>query len=123
MFDGEFEGLRAISATKTAEVPKPIVVLDNPDGGACLVMEFLDMKGLRRLSHQLGEDLAKLHLHNNTLRNVTTKNESGIEHVNQFGFQTTTCCGYIPQENSWKDNWVVSKLAYFNLNEINELFI
>lgn len=103
MFEGEFEGLRAIAATNTVVVPKPIKVLDNPDGGACLVMEFLEMKGLRRFSQQLGDGLAKMHLHNESLRNVK---DSG--YVKEFGFHTATCCGYIAQDNSWKDDWVVS---------------
>lgn len=116
MFDGEFAGLKAIADTKTVVVPKPITVLDNPDGGACLVMEFLDMKGLRRFSQKLGEDLATLHLHNKTLFNK--KNESGSEYVSQFGFHTTTCCGYIPQDNSWKDDWV----AFFTQNRLDHQF-
>lgn len=111
MFDGEFAGLKAIADTKTVVVPKPVTVLDNPDGGACLVMEFLDMKGLRRFSQKLGEDLATLHLHNKTLLNK--KNEAGSEYVSQFGFHTTTCCGYIAQDNSWKDDWMVSVTCQF----------
>lgn len=35
--------------------------------------------------------------------------------ISQFGFFTTTCCGYIPQNNEWKDNWVVSILLLFNV--------
>lgn len=103
MFDGEFEGLSAIACTNTVAVPKTLKVLDNPDGGACLVMEFLEMKGLRRFSQQLGDSFAKLHMHNESLRNVK---DSG--YVREFGFHTPTCCGYIPQENSWNDDWVVS---------------
>ncbi|XP_046680712.1 ketosamine-3-kinase-like isoform X2 [Homalodisca vitripennis] len=113
MFDGEFEGLSAIAATNTVAVPKPIKVLDNPDGGACLVMEFLEMKGLRRFSQQLGDSLAKLHLHNESLRNIK---DSG--YVKEFGFHTTTCCGYIPHENSWKDDWV----SFFAQNRLDYQF-
>lgn len=28
--------------------------------------------------------------------------------VEKFGFPTTTCCGYIAQNNDWHDDWVVS---------------
>lgn len=28
------------------------------------------------------------------------------EYVDQFGFDTTTCCGRIPQNNEWHDNWI-----------------
>uniref|UniRef100_A0A1B6D3G5 protein-ribulosamine 3-kinase n=1 Tax=Clastoptera arizonana TaxID=38151 RepID=A0A1B6D3G5_9HEMI len=123
MFDGEYEGLQAIAATRTVMVPKPIIVLDNPDGGACLIMEYLNLKGLRKLSHQLGKDLAHLHLYNISLSNQS--NESGEEYISQFGFQTTTCCGYIPQDNSWQEDWVSffaqNRLDYqFKLLEKNE---
>ncbi|XP_039292804.1 ketosamine-3-kinase [Nilaparvata lugens] len=109
MFDGELEGLKAIAATRTVTVPEPVVVLDNPDGGACIVMEYLEMKGLRRYHQRLGEELAKLHLYNEQLRNKPPpKDDSGstLEYVKEFGFHTTTCCGYIAQENSWCDDWV-----------------
>jgi fructosamine-3-kinase len=59
MFDGELEGLKAIVATDTVQVPVPIIALNNPRSGAVLVMEYLDMKGLHTYSKQLGEDLAK----------------------------------------------------------------
>ncbi|XP_054262014.1 ketosamine-3-kinase-like isoform X2 [Macrosteles quadrilineatus] len=113
MFDGEFEGLSAIAATNTVAVPKPIKVLDNPDGGACLVMEFLEMKGLRRFSAHLGDSLAKMHLHNESLRN---SKDSG--HVKEFGFHTPTCCGYIPQDNTWKEDWVL----FFAQNRLDHQF-
>ena len=34
--------------------------------------------------------------------------EGGGGHVTQFGFHVPTCCGIIPQENTWCDDWVVS---------------
>jgi len=45
MFDGEMASLKAIAATNTVRVPAPITVLDLPKGGACIVLEYLDMKG------------------------------------------------------------------------------
>ena len=27
-------------------------------------------------------------------------------YVDKFGFNETTCCGFIPQDNSWMSNWV-----------------
>ena len=32
----------------------------------------------------------------------------GPQYVGQFGFHTTTCVGYIPQDNTWQDDWAVS---------------
>lgn len=56
-----------------------------------------------------------MHLFNASLKNECKSvhkhedDDSGApSYVSQFGFHCTTCCGYIPQENNWKDNWVVS---------------
>ena len=59
MFDREYEGLKAIQATGTVCVPMPRLALDNPTGGAVLVMEYLDMHGLHRKAGQLGTQLAR----------------------------------------------------------------
>lgn len=32
------------------------------------------------------------------------------EPVMQFGFPVTTCCGFIPQDNTWCDDWLVCML-------------
>lgn len=118
MFDGELASLKAILATQTVRVPDPIVVVDNPKGGAVLVMEFVNMKSLSKYSAKLGEQLGKLHKHNKTLKDQDAlksksihkdneeEEEENLRFINQFGFHTTTCCGYIPQDNTWKDNWV-----------------
>ena len=110
MFDGEFEGLKALAATGIVTVPKPIVVLDNPEGGACLIMDFIEMKGLRSLSQRLGEEVAKMHMQNVSLESKSNRitDKAPTEYISQFGFQSTTCCGFIPQENEWNDDWVVS---------------
>ena len=42
----------------------------------------------------------RMHLHNETL-----KGEDG--YVDKFGFHTPTCCGYLAQDNTWTDDWVV----------------
>jgi fructosamine-3-kinase len=123
MFDGESDSLKAIAATHTVHVPKPLHVLDNPEGGAVLVLEYLDMKGLTRYSRQLGEELARMHLHNEALGKKQKEQEcyvggQGTEnkdedenkpvYMSQFGFHTTTCCGYLPQDNTFCDDWPVS---------------
>ncbi|XP_068084987.1 ketosamine-3-kinase isoform X2 [Anabrus simplex] len=109
MFDGEYESLKAIAATNSVRAPDPIVVLDNPNGGAVIVLEYLDMKGLRKYSAQLGEQLAKMHLHNHTLSNNKQKGHVGKEEtlfpIENFGFHVTTCCGYLPQDNTWRSDW------------------
>ncbi|XP_064620566.1 ketosamine-3-kinase-like isoform X2 [Lineus longissimus] len=111
MFDGEFAGLETISATQTVRVPKPIKVFDDPSGGAVLVMEYLDIRGLNKYNADLGEKLARLHLHNAEMKKkaegqASSVHKDDVQYVDKFGFHTATCCGYIPQDNSWQDNWV-----------------
>ena len=56
----------------------------------------------------------RLHLDNiKKLQNAESeKNRIGknqdLTAVEKFGFPTTTCCGYIAQDNEWHDDWVVS---------------
>ncbi len=57
----------------------------------------------------------RLHLHNEELGKRLSEGESrvggaetGVEYVSQFGFPMTTCCGYLPLNNEWVDDWVVS---------------
>lgn len=120
MFDSEYEGLKAIMATNTVRVPKPLVVLDNPKGGAIIVLEFVEMSSLSRHAAKLGEQLARMHLHNEEQRVKCEERASDITsqrrdeetgenvepYVSKFGFHCTTCCGYIPQDNTWCDDWV-----------------
>ena len=98
MFKGETASLEAIHKTRTIKVPRPIKVLDRPDGpGSILVMEYVDM---RRCSNQarLGQQLAQLYLHNSQ---QTEENR-----VTRFGFDVETCCGFLPQSNTWHSDWV-----------------
>ncbi|KAE8749584.1 hypothetical protein FOCC_FOCC003572 [Frankliniella occidentalis] len=139
MFEGEMASLIAIAATNTVRVPKPIKVLNNPKGGSSIVLEYLEMKGLRKYSRRLGHELAKLHQHNinlglkaKKLENSVTKppptkeTEEGTsedgggppKYVTQFGFHTNTCCGFIPQENAWSDDW----LTFFTQQRLQHQF-
>ncbi|XP_054259340.1 ketosamine-3-kinase-like [Macrosteles quadrilineatus] len=113
MFDGEFEGLGAIAATNTVVVPKPIKVLDNPDGGACLVTSHMDMKMLNKHSAELGDRMARLHLHNKVLRDANDP-----RHLTTFGFHKTTFHRLTPQDNTWKNDWV----TFFIQNRLEPLF-
>ena len=38
------------------------------------------------------------------------------EAVNKFGFHNNVCCGKIPIDNSWNDDWVVSILILLYLD-------
>ena len=59
MFDGEMVSLSAIYNTQTVHCPKPVAVLDFPDGGAMLVTDYIEMRSLRRHAALLGENLAR----------------------------------------------------------------
>ncbi|XP_019752928.1 ketosamine-3-kinase [Hippocampus comes] len=115
MFDGEMASLDAIIKTGTIKVPKPVKVIELDSGGCVFVMEHLDMRGLNKYSKQLGERLADLHLHNKRQLEKVGKEQQTVgkgagqseaTYVDKYGFYTVTCCGYIPQENEWQDDWV-----------------
>ncbi|XP_042220807.1 ketosamine-3-kinase-like isoform X2 [Homarus americanus] len=115
MFDGEYKSLKAIVAAGIVKAPTPLLVVDNPAGGAVLVMEYLDMHSLNRHSGTLGSQLAKLHLLNVEVGKKCQANESYVgqtseednpTYVSQYGFPVSTCCGYLAQDNSWCDDWV-----------------
>uniref|UniRef100_A0A8C3PN18 protein-ribulosamine 3-kinase n=1 Tax=Calidris pygmaea TaxID=425635 RepID=A0A8C3PN18_9CHAR len=115
MFEGEMASLETILKTQTIKVPKPIKVIDLPGGNTLFVMEHLEMRGLNRHSAKLGTQLADLHLHNQQLGEKLKKEESTVgkgqgqmevQFVDQFGFHTVTCCGYLPQVNDWQNDWV-----------------
>uniref|UniRef100_A0A8C5QD09 protein-ribulosamine 3-kinase n=1 Tax=Leptobrachium leishanense TaxID=445787 RepID=A0A8C5QD09_9ANUR len=115
MFLGEMASLEAILQTETVAAPKPIKVIDQPGGGALLVMEHLDMKGMIRYSAKLGEQLADLHLHNLRIREKVTKDQgtigkgsgqTDVQYMDKFGFHIVTCCGYLPLVNEWQEDWV-----------------
>ena len=68
-----------------------------------------------------------MHQHNIDLLNTANLNQSSVHKlpaetsfdapggqddimssgVSQFGFHTPTCCGFIPQDNKWEENWEV----------------
>ncbi|XP_072771906.1 ketosamine-3-kinase-like isoform X1 [Nerophis lumbriciformis] len=132
MFDGEMASLEAILKTESVKVPRPVKVLQLETGGCAFVMEHLDMHGLNKYSKQLGDQLAELHLHNKRQLEKVSKEQQTVgkgagqsEYVDKFGFSTTTCCGYIAQENDWQDDWVTfftrHRLQFqFNLLEESE---
>ncbi|XP_033126776.1 ketosamine-3-kinase-like [Anneissia japonica] len=113
MFDGEFAGLQAIQSTDTIKVPSPVNVVPHPSSkGSIFIMEHIDMRGLGKHSAKLGENLARLHLHNDELRLTQEANQGyvgkaeAVKSISQFGFHITTCCGYLPMNNEWKSDWL-----------------
>ncbi|XP_045171335.2 ketosamine-3-kinase-like [Mercenaria mercenaria] len=113
MFEGEYASLEALGKPDIVRVPKPYKVVDQPGGGAALVMEYIQFSGgLSKYSALLGQQLARLHLHNSTLEKKAKKaeghlhkDETSEEYISQFGFHVNTCCGYIEMDNTWKDDW------------------
>ncbi|KAK7474331.1 hypothetical protein BaRGS_00034379 [Batillaria attramentaria] len=89
MFDGEAASLEALTSMQVVKVPAPIKVISLPKGGAVFVMENLEItSGLSQHAALLGEQLAK-----------------EVQAVDKFGFDVSTCCGIIPQDNTWLDTW------------------
>ncbi|XP_059149641.1 ketosamine-3-kinase-like [Physella acuta] len=111
MFEGEYESLIALSTANEVRVPKPIKVIRSPKAGAMLVMEYVDIQPLSHHAAKLGEQMARLHLHNSTLGAKRATSEQSIHqkysgYVDKFGFPVQTCCGFLPQENNYEDDWV-----------------
>ena len=98
MFDGEFASLKAIEETKTIRVPKPHGVFKN-GSEFLIVMEHLDLS-YSSTQVELGTKLAKLHLNN-----IQKGHNEDSSYVSKFGFDIPTCCGSIPQKNTWTDSW------------------
>jgi protein-ribulosamine 3-kinase len=70
MFDGEYESLKQINATKTIRAPKLFTVMHDYDtkGNSAIAMEFLSLSPLTdKFAKSLGKDLFKLHDYNNKL--------------------------------------------------------
>ena len=67
--------------------------------------------------------LCRMHSHNIKLgvkqaaressvhKETTDESYTGLQFIDQFGFHATTCCGFIPQDNTWEDDWIVSKIS------------
>jgi len=115
MFAGEMESLKAIQRTNTVHVPTPYMVCKNPliDGnGYILIMDYMEMTSLSTWQSKFGEKLAKMHQFNINLISKVKKNENSVGYtgdssaVYHFGFDVPTCCGLIPQDNTWTDDWV-----------------
>lgn len=106
MFQGELEGLRAICDTKTIMAPHPIATGHLDNGQYFIVMEYLNMTSLNaKSSSELGSRLADMHMFNL---------HEGHPTVKQFGFHIETCCGFIPQNNTWTNDWLVYKFIYLD---------
>ncbi|VVC45486.1 Hypothetical protein CINCED_3A004193 [Cinara cedri] len=56
---------------------------------------------------ELGSQLADMHLNNL---------QGEQPNINQFGFHVETCCGFLPQNNTWTNDWLTffieNRLAY-----------
>lgn len=104
---GEYESLKAIRSTHTVKVPQPHVVVADPDStDMSLVMEYIEMSSLSKQQAALGEKLAELHLHNskkqefreysNSYLGQSRNNDEDCVYIEEFGFDSVTCCGSIP---------------------------
>lgn len=113
MFDGEYRSLECLYAADIVHVPKPIKVIDLPEGGSALAMQHIQINGLSSQAGKLGELMARLHLQNSEIIEKSKKSENFVGKaekltpVTQFGFDIDTCCGFLPQNNTWQSSWPV----------------
>jgi len=99
MFGGELEALNVIRDTKTVSAPRPMGIGCTKSGHHFIVMEYLNMTSLnRKCSAELGNQLADMHIFN-----LQEERQS----IKQFGFYVETCCGFLAQNNTWTDDWLV----------------
>lgn len=103
MFNSEISSLRELEKTQTIRVPHPIGVVEGSKKIFYCVLEFVEIKSLRKFTSALGERLADLHLHNENV----AKNDASIEYIDKFGFPIPTCVGLLPVDNTWSDDWPV----------------
>lgn len=90
VFAAEFDGLKAIAATSTICVPKPLV-FGEAEGQAWFAMELLTLGSARAGSQeQLGRQLAELH----RIRQP------------HFGWHRDNTIGITPQRNPKSDDWI-----------------
>lgn len=104
MFDSEIKSLNALEKTNTVRVPHPIGVVEGSHNTYFGILEFVKIHELDKFAVKLGENLAKLHLHNENVAKGTSN------YITQFGFPVTTCIGLFPANNTWCDDWAVSIL-------------
>ena len=88
MFEAEALGLRAMAASETIRVPRPVCYGENQEQ-SYIVMECLDMLG-RADQSALGEKLAAMH-------RVT---------ADRFGWEIDNTIGDTHQPNKWQDDWL-----------------
>ena len=69
-------------------------------------------------------NIHRLHLHNAEQMSKAAREEGFVgkggnrDYVDKFGFHAVTCCGYLPQDNTWESSWTVS----FNCLHIKNVF-
>ncbi len=91
--------------------PEPAEQIPGPTGGEA--SQVLSGRGGYQLLTRLCT--GRLHLHNPSLRQQAARvGKEGAGYVEQFGFECTTCCGFIPLTNDWNRDWVVSQDCGFD---------
>ncbi|KAG8545043.1 hypothetical protein GDO81_021464 [Engystomops pustulosus] len=93
------------------------------------MMDIIDGYLFFRFARSLGEQLGDLHAYNGLMQSKMQKTAGIIGKypespgaVENFGFHTTTCCGYIPQlkvPNAFRDTTIVPALLHGDLWEAN----
>ncbi|CAB3409359.1 unnamed protein product [Caenorhabditis bovis] len=122
---GEFESLKAILNTHAIRCPNPISTIHFKDDWA-LVTSFETMHKDHEGMEKFAEKLARLHMHNPRLIAENEKRDGFVGEndemgVRRFGFHVPTCCGSIPQNNEWADDWPTFFIRNRLQSQINRL--
>jgi fructosamine-3-kinase len=94
MFEEEAAGLRALAATKTVLVPRPIAVTRAGDTAVLLMTAIKPARATAASWRRFGAELAALH-----------RSEVGPSPA-AYGFETDNHLGTTHQPNAWCDDWV-----------------
>ncbi|CAK8684793.1 unnamed protein product [Clavelina lepadiformis] len=109
MYEGERASLEKLHETNIIKVPKPIKIFSRGEK-SFFVMEYLAINSLQKQAACLGKKLAQLHIHNEKLQALSSRNGSFVgrssQYIQKFGFDVTTCCGFLPMNNEWEDDWL-----------------
>lgn len=97
IFEQEYKSLQTLASTRTVRVPTPFSYGLLGDGHSYLAMEYMESipfgPSIKTVARQLGEDMARLHLHPVPFMGT------------HYGFQSDNYMGLCLQRNEWMDSF------------------
>ena len=109
-FHMEAEGLSALAATGTVNVPRVIALSGKDDGIPWLLLEWIEeARPTRDAWQRLGRGLAELHGWRPSAPRKTDADPAGVPapawRDGHYGWHRDNVIGSLPQPNRWMDDW------------------